>query len=301
MKNTCLIFAFLFIQMNALSLKKINASKQLTNLFLANCKLIEEQENGITIIKYEYDTLNRLTEKKYLKLNYIEKYSYDNDGFLIEINNTSENAFITKYTYQNGKLVTKIQQYKRISSPNITHYEYNNLNELIKTIESYLSTETVTQYANGKATSISNPNIKYDLNSLGLVIKASCLNGPKTINVYKYNKNDVLLLKETYSEPNKITMYTEYEISIFQKANLGDEFVETYKGFPKYTHAFGENNYYKSRTTNFTTNNKNGLLQKVFEDRTILSVNADGNLTMLSSELDNSIPQRAFIYSGCSN
>jgi YD repeat-containing protein len=299
MKNMLISILIILLHFNAFSYKKKEVNITLKYKHSNNCKLIEERESGITVVKYTYDTLNRLIEKKYLTLNYSEKYSYNNAGFLIEISNTSENPYITKYTYQTGLLVSKIQQYRRASSPNSTTYEYNNQNELIKTTESYLSTQTITQYANGKAITISHPHINYELNGRGLIVKSSSLSGPKTINIYKYNKNDILILLETFGEPGKRIMYTEYEISTVKKSNLGDGFIETFSGFPTYKNPFGDKNYFQSRVANFSVNNKNGLFQKVYENKTSRTLDGNGNVSMAISEESNLSPQTEYIYEGC--
>jgi YD repeat-containing protein len=299
MNNMLISILIFLLNFNAFSFKKSELYTTFKYKHFNNCRLIEERESGITVVKYTYDSLNRLIEKKYVALNYSEKYAYNNAGFLIEISNTSENPYITKYTYQSGLLVSKIQEYRRASSPNSTTYEYNNQNELIKTTESYLSIQTITQYANGKAITISHPHINYELNSRGLIVKTSSLSGPKTINIYKYNKNNILILLETFEEPGKKIMYTEYEISTVKKSNLGDGFIETFSGFPIYKNPFGEKNYLQSRVANFLINNKNGLFQKVYENKTSRTLDVNGNVSMAISNESNLNPQIVYIYEGC--
>lgn len=183
-----------------LTLQKFRLKKEIIG---GKCRLMEEQENGVTEIFYKYDSLDRLIEKKFVKFDYSETYQYDENGYLTEISNNSPNPCIISYQYQNGLLISKSQKYRRLSSPKTTTYEYNSAKELIRMSEEYLSNVTETEFKKGIAVKISNPYIQYDLNTRGLVIKSMSVTGPATINTYKYDSNDMLLLNEVYSGPNK--------------------------------------------------------------------------------------------------
>ncbi|MCP9766825.1 hypothetical protein EGI22_02820 [Lacihabitans sp. LS3-19] len=308
MKKIAIIFILTGLSLSGFSTDKFTPIKktEMQSLYSKNlkttngdCKLMEEQENGVTEIIYRYDAMNRLIEKKYVKFDYKETYKYDDNGYLIEIANNSPNPFIIEYKYENGLLISKSQKYRRLSTPKTVTYEYNNVNELIRMSEEYMSNITITEFIKGIAVKISNPHIQYDLNKHGLVIKSMCTSGPATINTYSYDSNDMLLLNEIYSAPNKKIMYKEYESSKIKKTNLGDEFVENYKGFPVYKDPFGDKGYYLSRVSNYNTNSKTGQIEKSYEKKLNLSTDGTGKIMALTPQTP-SEPSRVFIYSGCS-
>ena len=280
--------------------KKALQNKNLWNTpTLDDCRLMEEQVHGKTEIKYEYDGLNRLIEKKYLRLKYVEEYKYDANGYLIAIRNDSPNGFTIEFKYENGYLVSKTKRIKSLSMPIVSTYRYNASNELSSIAETYIST-TTTEFKNGKAIKMTHPFIKYELDKNGLVTKSTSISDLKTTNIYKYDASHMLLVHEIYAEPGKKLMYKEFENSKIVKSKMGDEFVGSYKGFPTYINPFGESTFYPLRISIFSTNAKNGLLEKVYEKKTEHAVDGTGKL--LSEWLDNSTGEASsiiYLYSGC--
>ena len=265
---------------------------------IGDCRLIEEQVNGVTEIKYIYDTLNRLTEKKFLKLKYSEIYKYDSEGLLIKITNNDFNGYTIDFEYNNGLLVSKTKRINSLSIPIINTYEYNASKELVKMTETYFST-TVTEFSNGKAIKMTNPHISYQLNIKGLITSASSISGNSTVSTFKYDKNDMLVLHEIFSEPNKKIMFNEYINSNVKKSKMGSEFVDAYKGFPIFKNPMGESTYYTSSVSNYSTNTSTGLLEKVHEIKTIQTVNTSGLVMSELATINANTPATVYIYSGC--
>jgi hypothetical protein len=262
--------------------------------FNANCKLIEEQVNGITEIKYEYDSLNRLTAKLYVRLKFAETFKYDQAGFLIETINDSPNAFNISYKYKNGLLISKSKKYNSLSLPVVETYEYNAKNELIKKTETYISTGTITEFDKGKAIKMTNPHINYELNNNGLVVKSMAINGLNTINTYQYDDNDMLVLNEVFEKTNKKLMYTAYQNSKIKKTKMGDDLIENHKGIPAYKNPYGDNSFYVSSITNYSTNTKTGLPEKVYEKNATQTFDNTGKILN-----DNSGQSVVYVYAGC--
>ncbi|MBK6977818.1 MAG: hypothetical protein IPH28_12540 [Cytophagaceae bacterium] len=281
------------------SIAQILTSKVLINQsVLAGCKLTAEQINGQTEISYEYDNQDRLTVKNFVKLNYKEVFNYDTDGYLVKITNNSSNPFSIDFVYQNNRLVSKTITHHYISTPQKFTYEYNEAGQLVKMKEEMLTT-TVTEFINGKAVKITNPFILYELNNFGLVTKAKSTGGTQTENTYKYDKNNMLVLHEIFSEPGKKIMYSEYKISKIKKSNLGDEFVNTFKGFPQYVDPFGEKTFYVNGITKYSTNSGTGMMVKAFSSDNTLTIDNTGKVLNSINTNDVSSPVRVYLYSGC--
>lgn len=262
------------------------------------CKLTAEIVGGQIEISYEYDSLDRLTVKNFIKQNYKEVYTYDKDGFLVKITNNSENPYTIDFVYNNNLLVLKTITHIYVSTPQVFKYEYNEAGELIKMSETLMTT-TVTEFLNGKVVKISNPFITYELNDLGLVIKSKSIAGTQTENIYKYDKNHMLSVQEIYSEPGKKIMYTEYKNTKIKKSNLGDEFINTYKGLPKFSDPYGDKSYYVSGMSHFSANVETGQFEKSFSTENSLTIDTSGRLVN-SLNLNNiSSPVREYVYSGC--
>lgn len=262
------------------------------------CLLTAEVVSGKVEISYEYDSLNRLAVKNYLTQNYKDIYSYDKDGFLVKITNLSDNPYTIDFVYKDNLLVLKTITHLFISNPQYFKYEYNEAGELIKITETLL-TSTVTEFSNGKAIKITNPFIVYELNELGLVIKSKSIGGTQTENLYKYDKNHMLTTHEIYSEPGKKIMYTEYKNTKIKKANLGDEFINNYKGFPKFVDPFGDKSYYVSGLAYYSANMASGLFEKTYSTESSLTVDTSGKLVNSLNINNIASPIREYIYSNC--
>ncbi len=312
MKKLIIIFSLIIINISAMAvghnsffIEKTNpqfnnrlTGKPENQMSPPNCKLMAEQINGVVEISYEYDSQGRLSAKKYLRLKYEEKFYYDIDGFLIKIENTSENPFTTFFEYTNGKLTTKTLTFRRFSDPIKYTYEYDSDGILIKMTEINI-TVTTTEFANGKAVKVTNPFIEYTLNVNGLVIKSRSKFGPQTENFYKYDKNDMLVLHEIYSEPGKKIMYNEYRNTRILRGNLGSDFIETYKGIPVYKDPFGAKTYHVAGMTNYTSNFQTGNLEKSYQTETSHTIDNSGKVVNMLSTNDISSPVRVFVYSEC--
>jgi hypothetical protein len=264
-----------------------------------DCKLMEEKINGITQVTYAYDAYNRLILKKNILSSESEAYAYDSQGFLIEINNNSNNGFNIKYEYTKGLLVKKTYKSIRIAVPKVTTYFYNTTNELIKMSEKYLS-ETITEFSNGKAIRITNPFINFELNDKGLVIKSSSISSLETFNLYTYNSNDMLLKQETYERPGKKVIQNQFEISDVKRTKMGSEFVDTYQGIPYYKNPFGDDKFYINKITKYMINPESNTPVKVFENQINHGLDSKGNIISMIAENDSSTATISYVYSGCS-
>lgn len=319
-KKQALSFRFYFLKMKkitlsiAITLISLNSfSKPVSGIWLkenadifeneretvvGDCKLMEEKVNGVTQVTYAYDSENRLVLKKNLLLNHVESYSYDNQGFLIEISNSSDIGFNIKYEYENGLLVKKTHKINRIAIPNVTTYFYNASNELIKMSEKYIS-ETITEFRNGKAINRTNPFINFELNEKGLITKSSSISGTETFNLYTYDSNDMLLKQEVYEKPGKKVMQDQFEISNVKRTKVGSEFVDSYKGMPYFKNPLGDDKFYINKTTKYTINADTNTAVKVFENQINHSIDTKGNMVSAINESDPSAAITSYVYSGC--
>jgi hypothetical protein len=277
--------------------KSPKPSQNKEKVFVDNCKLMEEQIDGKTEIKYIYDAKERLVEKRYERLKYSETFSYDENGFLSRIADNSTNPFTIDYKYENGLLISRTKQFRRLSDASISTYTYNSSKELIKMTESYMGNITTTDFVNKKAVKITNKYIYYELNARGLVVAAYPLTGPKTVNNYKYDQNDMLVLHEIYADLQNKILQNDYKNSKIKRNNLGAAFVDNYKGFPNYKNPFGEQTFFVERITNYTT--KNNTLQKVHEEVVDYGVDATGKIMRQGPMVNSKTPTSVFIYAGC--
>lgn len=264
------------------------------------CRLMEEKVNGQPAVRYEYDNGGRLISKLFVKQNYAEKYKYDDNGNLIEINSDVEpNAYLTTYTYEKGLLTSVIKKDKKRPIERVYRYGYNSAGELTTMTEYNADKEiAITQFKDGKVIKITDNFINYTTNERGLITKSTSRIVESPVNVYTYNEDDLLILKELYSEKGKLIMYTEYSYSPVKKAALNPIVsVANNPVLTLYKNPFGEDSRLLTGVTHYNTDFKVNRIVKVSEIKMEKAVDNTGKL--LSEKSQNE--ERTYVYANCQN